>query len=435
MIWDEKMECMSVDTRRELQLKRLQDTLNRVYKLVPFYRQAFNQRGIKPQDISSLEDLRKLPFTTKDDLRENYPYGLFAVPRKDLARIHASSGTTGKPTVVGYTRRDLETWSECVARLIIMSGGTAEDIAQVAFGYGLFTGAFGLHYGLEKIGAAIVPTSTGNTERQIMVMEDFGSTILISTPSYALYMAEVAEQMGVDTKKLPLRLGLFGSEGWTEEMRRELEDRWHITATDNYGLSEIIGPGVSGECLYKDGMHINEDHFLVEIIDPETGEPLPEGEAGEVVITTITKEALPLIRYRTKDISALNLKTCCCGRTTARMEKIKGRTDDMLIIRGVNVFPSQIESVLIDIEGVSPQYQLVVSKKGYLDELEIKVEFREDWFTGRFSDLEALEERITQKLESVLSLTAKVKLVEPKSLTRFEGKAKRIVDLRKTTGN
>jgi len=430
MIWNEEMECMAREKRRNLQFQRLKETLNRVYERVPFYRQAFDERGIKPDDIKSLEDLPKLPFTTKADLRDHYPYGLFAVSRKDLVRIHASSGTTGKPTVVGYTKNDLETWAECVARLIVMSGGTAEDIAQVAFGYGLFTGAFGLHYGLEKIGATVVPASVGNTERQIMVMQDFETTILISTPSYALYMAEVAEQMGVDTAKLPLRLGLFGSEGWTEEMRKELEQRWHITATDNYGLSEVIGPGVSGECLFKNGMHINEDHFIVEIIDPETGEPLPEGKAGEVVITTITKEAFPLIRYRTKDISALSNERCVCGRTTARMTKIKGRTDDMLIIKGVNVFPSQIESVLIDIEGVAPQYQLVIRKKGYLDDLEVRVEFKEDWFTGRFSDLEALEERITRKLESVLSLSAKVKLVEPKSLTRFEGKAKRVIDLR-----
>jgi len=303
-------------------------------------------------------------------------------------------------------------------------------VAQVAFGYGLFTGAFGLHYGLEKIGATVVPASTGNTEKQIMLMQDFGTTILVSTPSYALYMAEVAEQMGINTSRLPLRLGLFGSEASTEEMRREIERRWNIIATDNYGLSEIIGPGVSGECHLKQGMHIAEDHFLVEVIDPQTGEPLPYGEVGELVFTTLTKEALPLIRYRTKDLSVLNPEPCACGRTTVRMEKIKGRTDDMLIIKGVNVFPSQIESVLMEMEGVAPHYQLVVTKKGYLDELEIKVEVKDEWFTGRFKELEALEHRITQKLQSVLSLNAKVRLVEPRSLTRFEGKAKRVLDLR-----
>lgn len=430
MIWDKEMETIKREELQKIQLERLQQTVARVYAKVPFYRQAFDKAGVRPEDIKALEDVRRLPFTTKDNLRDNYPFGMFAVPKQELVRIHASSGTTGKPTVVGYTRNDLEVWSDLVARIVALAGGTAEDVAQVAFGYGLFTGAFGLHYGLEKIGATVVPASTGNTEKQIMLMQDFGTTILVSTPSYALYMAEVAEQMGINTSRLPLRLGLFGSEASTEEMRREIERRWNIIATDNYGLSEIIGPGVSGECHLKQGMHIAEDHFLVEVIDPQTGEPLPYGEVGELVFTTLTKEALPLIRYRTKDLSVLNPEPCACGRTTVRMEKIKGRTDDMLIIKGVNVFPSQIESVLMEMEGVAPHYQLVVTKKGYLDELEIKVEVKDEWFTGRFKELEALEYRITQKLQSVLSLNAKVRLVEPRSLTRFEGKAKRVLDLR-----
>ncbi|WP_227764258.1 phenylacetate--CoA ligase family protein [Zhaonella formicivorans] len=430
MIWDKEMETIKREELQKIQLERLQQTVARVYAKVPFYRQAFDKAGVRPEDIKALEDVRRLPFTTKDNLRDNYPFGMFAVPKQELVRIHASSGTTGKPTVVGYTRNDLEVWSDLVARIVALAGGTAEDVAQVAFGYGLFTGAFGLHYGLEKIGATVVPASTGNTEKQIMLMQDFGTTILVSTPSYALYMAEVAEQMGINTSRLPLRLGLFGSEASTEEMRREIERRWNIIATDNYGLSEIIGPGVSGECHLKQGMHIAEDHFLVEVIDPQTGEPLPYGEVGELVFTTLTKEALPLIRYRTKDLSVLNPEPCACGRTTVRMEKIKGRTDDMLIIKGVNVFPSQIESVLMEMEGVAPHYQLVVTKKGYLDELEIKVEVKDEWFTGRFKELEALEHSITQKLQSVLSLNAKVRLVEPRSLTRFEGKAKRVLDLR-----
>lgn len=430
MIWDREMECINRKDLQKLQLERLQQTLARIYANVPFYRQSLAEAGVRPEEIKSLEDLQKLPFTTKDNLRDNYPYGMFAVPRKDVVRIHASSGTTGKPTVVGYTKNDLEIWAELVARLATAAGVTADDTAQVSFGYGLFTGAFGLHYGLEKIGATVIPTSVGNTEKQIMLMQDFTTTVLISTPSYALYMAEVAESLGVDTSSLPLRLGLFGSEPCTEEMRRELERRWHIVATDNYGLSEIIGPGVSGECRFKEGLHIAEDHFIVEVINPRTGEVLPYGETGELVFTAITKEALPIIRYRTKDLAVLNPEPCSCGRTLMRMSKVKGRTDDMLIIKGVNVFPSQIESVLMEIEGVGPQYQLVVTRKGYLDELEIKVEVADHWFTGKFSALEALEQRITQKLQTVLSLNAKVRLVEPRTLTRFEGKAKRVLDLR-----
>jgi len=431
MIWDKKWECTSRQTVRDVQLARLKETVERVYERVPYYRKAFDNLGISPEDIRTLADIRKLPFTTKDALRDNYPFGMFAVDRQDLLRFHASSGTTGKPTAVGYTKKDLDVWSELVARVVTLAGVTREDTAQVAFGYGLFTGAFGLHYGLEKVGATVVPTSSGNTERQIMLMKDFEATALIATPSYALYMAEVAERMGYDPKKMPLKYGLFGSEACTEEMRQDLEQRWGIIATDNYGLSEVMGPGVSGECHFKNGMHISEDHFLVEIIDPITGEPKNYGEEGEVVITTLTKEALPIIRYRTRDISSLNPEPCRCGRTSMRMKKITGRTDDMLIIRGVNVFPSQIESVLVTSEGVTPNYMLIVSKNGYIDDLEVQIEINEKIFSDNFRELEALEKCITHKLYTTLGLTCKVRLVAPNSLERFEGKAKRVKDLRK----
>ncbi|HHX23262.1 MAG TPA: phenylacetate--CoA ligase [Thermoanaerobacterales bacterium] len=430
MIWNKKWECALRKDIKEIQLKRLQDTVKTVYDNVPHYRESFDSVGVKPEDIRTLDDIKRLPFTTKDTLRDNYPFGLFAVPKNKLLRLHASSGTTGKPTVVGYTRKDIEIWSELVARVATQAGVTSEDMAQVAFGYGLFTGAFGLHYGLEKIGASVVPTSVGNTERQIMLMQDFGATVLISTPSYALYMAEVAEKMGINPKELPLKYGLFGSEACTEEMRQELQKRWNILVTDNYGLSEVMGPGVSGECEFQDGMHIAEDHFIIEIIDPNTGEQKEYGEEGEVVITTLTKEALPIIRYRTRDISVLNPEPCKCGRTSMRMRKISGRTDDMLIIRGVNVFPSQIESVLVQSEALTPNYILVVSKNGYMDELEVQVEVTEEIFTDRFKELKALEKRITDRLQTVLGITAKVRLVAPNSLERFEGKAKRIKDLR-----
>lgn len=432
MIWDERHECMHREDLEALQATRLRETVRRVYEHVPYYRQTLDGAGVKPEDIQSIDDLRRLPFTVKDDLRQNYPYGLFAVPIKEVVRVHASSGTTGKPTVVGYTKNDIDTWAELIARIVTLAGVTPEDVAQVCFGYGLFTGAFGLHYGLERVGATVVPASGGNSEKQIMLMQDFGTTALIGTPSYAMYLAEVAEQVGVNPAKLPVRVGLFGGEGHTEEMRRELERRWDFLATDNYGLSEVIGPGVSGECQFQDGMHINEDHFIAEIVDPATGEPLPYGEYGELVLTSLTKEALPVIRYRTKDITRLNPEPCRCGRTTARMSKPTGRTDDMLVIRGVNVFPSQIESVLVEIDGVAPHYQLIVSRKGFLDELEVQVEMAEAWFTDRFKELEHLERRIKHKLQSVLSISAKVSLVEPRTLARSEGKAKRVIDLRKS---
>lgn len=431
MIWNEKCECMDREELKQLQLGRLQETLALVWERVPFYRERFASRGITPQDIRTLADVKKLPFTSKADLRDNYPFNMFAVPKKQVVRIHASSGTTGKPTVVGYTRRDMETWTEAVARMVTQAGVTDEDVAQVTFGYGLFTGAFGLHYGLERVGAAVVPTSTGNTEKQIMLMQDFGTTALIGTPSYALHMAEVAVSMGINPREIGIKYGMFGSEVWTESMRDEIEKVWGCFATDNYGLSEIIGPGVAGNCRERQGMHISEDFFLIEIIDPETGEPLPEGQEGEVVITTLTKEALPIIRYRTRDISVLDAAPCACGRTTARMRKVGGRTDDMLIVSGVNVFPSQIEDVLLKIKGIAPYYQIIVSKKGYLDALEVQVEMTEAAFTGNWRDLERLEGQVRAKLQSVLSIHAKIKLLEPRSLERSSGKAKRVIDQRR----
>ena len=430
MIWNRELECLGREELRSLQLERLKETVNRVYHQVPYYREQLDALGLRPRDINRLEDIRHLPFTTKTALRDNYPYGLFAVPMKEIVRLHASSGTTGKPTVVGYTRRDLSTWSELVARVVTAAGVGDGDVAQICFGYGLFTGAFGLHYGLERVGAAIVPSSVGNTEKQIMLMRDFGTTVLVGTPTYALHMGEVARNAGVRPGDLKLRVGLFGAEAWTEQMRAELEQLWGIKATDNYGLSEIMGPGVAGECTDASGLHISEDHFLVESIDPDTGEPRGPGEEGELVITTLTKEALPIIRYRTRDITVLNEEPCPCGRTHTRMRKVCGRTDDMLIISGVNVFPSQIESVLIDTKGVSPHYLIILGKKGYLDYLEVQVELTDEAFTGNFRDLESLEGRIRNRLQSVLSISPRVRLMEPGSLERSMGKAVRVIDNR-----
>lgn len=430
MIWDSRRECMDREELRSLQFERLKETVARVYQRVPFYRQAMEEAGVRPEDIRTLSDVTRLPFTDKTALRDNYPYGLFAVPRKEINRLHASSGTTGKPTVVGYTRRDLEIWSDLVARIVTMAGVTDEDVVQITFGYGLFTGAFGLHYGLEKVGATIVPASVGNTSRQIMLMQDFGATALVGTPSYALHLADAARALGVDPADLGIRKGMFGAEAWTESMRVELERTWNMKATDNYGLSEVMGPGVSGECTHGTGMHINEDHFLAEIIDPATGEQVGPGREGELVITTLTKEALPILRYRTRDITVLTEDKCPCGRTTARMRKVCGRTDDMLIISGVNVFPSQIETVLMNVAGLSPHYQILVSKKGYLDVLEVQVELTDEMFTGSFRDLEALEDKIRQKIFSVLSVNCRVRLLEPRSLARSEGKIKRVIDTR-----
>ena len=430
MIWNEKMECASREELEAVQLERLKSTVARCYQNVPHYRKKLDEAGVKPDDIKTLEDIRKIPFTVKDDLRENFPYKLFAVPMKDVVRIHASSGTTGKPTVVGYTKNDIDMWAESVARLVCAAGATPEDIVQITFGYTLFTGAFGLHYGLEKLGAAIIPISGGNTERQLSIMQDFGSTVLVGTPSYALYMAECAKKMGLDTAKMPLRLGLFGGEGHTEEMRREIEQAWNILATENYGLSEIIGPGVSGECYEKCGMHISEDHFFCEVVDRETLEPVPLGQPGELVITSLSKEALPILRYRTKDITWLIPEKCACGRTSMRMAKVQGRTDDMLIIRGVNVFPSQIESVLLSIDDIGPHYEIIVRKEGYMDCIEVLVEVIDAKLLDSFSALEALEKKIQHAIYSVLNITAAVRLVEPESLKRFEGKAQRVTDLR-----
>jgi len=430
MIWNKEAECISRKAMEALQLQRLKDLVKRAYNNVPFYKKRFDEIGLKPQHILSLKDIERIPFTTKSDLRDNYPYSLFAVPMKKIVRIHASSGTTGKPIVVGYTKKDLDNWSECIARLVVAAGGNDEDIAQVVFGYGLFTGGFGLHYGLEKVGITVVPASSGNSERQLMLLQDFGSTIIVGTPSYALYLSEIAEEMGITKGKHKLRLGLFGGEGHTPEMRMEIEKRWGILATENYGLSEIVGPGVSGECFCQCGMHVNEDNFYPEIINSDTGETLGYGEKGELVLTTLIKEGIPMLRYRTKDITVLNPEPCKCGRLNVRMNKILGRTDDMLIIRGVNVFPSQIESVLIGMEHIGPHYQIIVTKKGYMDDIEVQVELIDGRVLEKFSELEKLEKSIRHKLKTVLQIDAKVRLVEPKSIERSTGKAKRVIDLR-----
>ncbi len=429
MIWNSEIECSNRIDLRKIQLERLKSVVKRAYSQVPFYKKRLDSAGVLPESIRSLDDIERIPFTIKEDLRDNYPYNLFAVPLKKIVRIHASSGTTGKPVVVGYTSNDMKNWTECVARLIAAAGGRDDDIAQVVFGYGMFTGGFGLHYGLERMGITVVPSSSGNSERQLMFMQDFGTTLLVGTPSYALYLSETAEEMGIRTDKLKLRLGLFGGEGHTPEMRKEIQDRWGILATENYGLSEIVGPGVSGECTHQDGMHINEDHFYPEIIDPDTGETLESGE-GELVLTTLTKEGIPMLRYRTKDITSLNFEKCPCGRTSTRMSKIVGRTDDMLIIKGVNVFPSQIESVLVGMQHIGPHYQILVKKKGYMDDIEVHVELTDGSMLERFSELEKLEEGIRHNLRVVLQIDAKVRLVEPRSLERSAGKAKRVVDLR-----
>lgn len=431
MFYNKEIETNSRDELRKIQLKKLKETIKHAYENVDMYRQRFDSLGIKPDDIKSLDDLKKIPFTVKDDLRDNYPFNLFAVPKREVVRVHASSGTTGKPTVVGYTKNDINMWTDVMARLIMATGVTKDDVAQVAFGYGLFTGAFGLHNGLEKIGCMVVPASSGNTEKQIMLMKDFGTTVLISTPSYALYISEIMEKMGIDPRKdLKLRIGLFGAEACSDKMREELESRLGILATENYGLSEIIGPGVSGECYLKNGLHINEDHFYPEIIDSKTGEVLKDGEQGELVITSLSKEALPIIRYRTKDITRLIDEKCECGRTSIRMEKVKGRTDDMLIIRGVNVFPSQIETVLLGIDHIGPHYEIVVTNEGWMDKIEVKVEIIDDSLLEKFSMLEKLQDEIIQELRTILSIEAKVTLVGPNSLKRFQGKAQRVTDLR-----
>lgn len=413
---------------QKLQLERLKTSVKRALN-VPVYQQKFKEAGISPDDIKSLDDLKKLPFTYKADFRDNYPFGMYAVPMKDIVRVHASSGTTGKPTVVGYTKNDIDMWSDIVARLAVAAGATSDDVAQISFGYGLFTGALGLHFALEKIGATVVPMSSGNTEKQLMLLQDFGATILVATPTYALYLSEMAREKGI-VDKLKLRIGLFGSEGCTPEMREQIEKNFDIIATDNYGMSELIGPGVSGECEYRCGLHIAEDHFLPEIIDPKTGEILPEGEEGELVVTSLTKEALPVIRYRTGDITSLNYEKCECGRTHVRMDKVRGRSDDMLIIKGVNVFPSQIETVLMQINHISPHYQLEVRRENFSDSLTVIVELVDASLLERFQELDALRNEIRAKLRTVLGIDAKINLVSPNTVERFQGKAKRVIDLR-----
>ncbi len=428
--FNEAVETASREELEKIQSERLIKTVKRVYDNVPAYRAKMDEAGIKPEDIKSVADLSKLPFTYKQDLRDNYPYGLFATPMKDVVRIHASSGTTGKQTVVGYTKNDIDMWAECAARALVAAGADDEDIVHVSYGYGLFTGGLGLHDGATKLGAAVIPASTGNTRRQLQMFTDFGSTVLCCTPSYAMYLADSLAEYGLTKDDIHLKVGLFGAEPWTPGMRSQIEEKLGIVAHDIYGLSEIAGPGVSFDCECQNGLHINEDHFIAEVINPETGEVLPYGEQGELVFTCISKEALPLIRYRTRDITSLNIEKCACGRTFVRMSKVTGRSDDMLIIRGVNVFPSQVESVLLTIKEVAPYYQLVVDRKNNLDTLEVRVEMNDQIFSDSVKAIEAIESEIRKKLDSVLGISAKVTLVEPFSIERSEGKAKRVVDKR-----
>jgi phenylacetate-CoA ligase len=430
--WEDEIETLPRVGLESIQLRRLQHLVARVYEKVVPYRQKMDAAGVKPGDIKTLRDLARLPFTVKDDLRDNYPFGLFTVPLEDVVRVHASSGTTGKPTVVGYTAKDIATWANVMARALTCAGATRGDMIHNAYGYGLFTGGLGAHYGIERLGATAIPVSGGNSKRQINIMRDFGSTVLMSTPSYALNLADAMDAMDVDPRSLKLRVGIFGAEPWSENMREEVERKLNLKATDIYGLSEVIGPGVAQECLHSDrGMHIFEDHFLPEIIDPDTGEVLPPGEKGELVFTTLTKEAFPIIRYRTKDISRLYYEQCGCGRTLVRMEKVTGRTDDMLIIRGVNVFPSQVEHVLMGIDGVEPHYLILVEREGNLDTMQVQVEVSEQAFSDEIRVLENLSRHIQKEIKDLLGVTCQVKLVEPKTIQRSEGKAQRVIDKRK----
>ncbi|MEA3547807.1 MAG: phenylacetate--CoA ligase [Thermodesulfobacteriota bacterium] len=431
MYWEQDKECMPRADLEQLQLERLQSTLYRVATHVPFYRRKFRELNIDPDGFRSLEELQNLPFTTKDDLRNNYPYGLFAVPLRDIVRVHSSSGTTGTATVVGYTKNDIKNWSNLTARVLAGAGVGNDDVVQIAFGYGLFTGGFGLHYGAERIGASVIPISSGNTKRQIQIMQDFKTTALICTPSYALLLADTMLEMDININALDLRFGLFGGEPWSEGMRNEIQTKLNIIATDNYGLSEVMGPGVAGECQERNGLHINEDHFLIEIIDPETLEPVKTGETGEVVLTTLTKEGFPVIRYRTRDLTRLIEEPCPCGRTMRRMERILGRTDDMLIIKGVNVYPMQIEAILFDIKGTEPHYQIIVEREGRLDKVTVMVEVVESIFFDQMKKQRQLVDLIKSRLASELGIGVGVKLVEEKSLERFEGKAIRVIDKRK----
>lgn len=441
-----KEESLSREELRKIQGERLRKVCERVYNNVPFYRKKFDEAGVKPEDIKSIDDIKRLPFTTKQDLRDNYPFGLFAVPMDEIVRIHASSGTTGKPTVVGYTRYDIEIWAESMARTMTAAGVTKSDIVQNAYGYGLFTGGLGAHYGGEKIGAAVIPISGGNTQKQIMLMEDFGSTVLCSTPSFCLYIYDVMQEEKIDPKKIKLRIGIFGAEPWTDAMRKEIEAKMNIKAIDIYGLSEITGPGVSFECKEaQSGLHVNEDYFYPEIIDPDTGEVLPYGSEGELVLTTLLKEGIPLIRYRVKDITTLNPEKCICGRTLVRMNRVKGRSDDMLIIRGVNVYPSQVESVLLKSKDVAPHYLIIVDRKERLDEMTVQVEVTPDFvnsfskkiltgdgqdFLEEFEELSALKKELQENIKDIIGVTTKVKLMPPGTIQRSEGKAKRVIDNR-----
>ncbi len=430
MIWNEFIETADREKMKEIQNERFLKMIERIYFNVPFYRKKLTEAGFASRDITSIDQLKDLPFTEKDDLRDNYPFGLFTVPQTQIVRLHASSGTTGKPTVVGYTKQDLQIWSEVVARSMTMAGVTKEDIIQIAYGYGLFTGGLGVHYGAEKVGASVIPISGGNTKKQLQLMVDFGSTVIACTPSYAAHLGESLVAAGVDKKDIKLRAGIFGAEPWTNELRKQVENLLGIKAFDIYGLSEVIGPGVSMECECQNGMHIFEDHFYPEIIDPETLEVLPYGELGELVFTTLTKEAMPLLRYRTRDLTRLHVEKCACGRTLVRMEKCVGRSDDMLIIRGVNVFPSQIEAVLLEMSETTPHYQLVVNRENNLDTLEVNVELDDQFWSDEIKTLENLKKRIQNNIASTLGLSAKVNLVEPNSIARSEGKAKRVIDNR-----
>ncbi len=429
-IWNREMECADRETKNAIQLERLKKTVDVCYNKVPFYKNKFDEIGLRPEHIKTLADIKHIPFTTAEDLKNNYPFNLFAVPKKEVVRLHGSSGTTGKPKIVGYTKNDIENWSELIARLVTAAGVTEEDVIQIAFGYGLFTGGFGLHYGMEKIGAMVVPLSSGNTDRQIMLMQDLESTVLISTPSYALYLANEMEKRNIDKNSIKLKYALFGGEGHTEEIRAKIEQQLGIMATENYGLSEVGGPGVSGECHLKRGLHIAEDHYIPEIVDPDTLEQLPVGEKGELVLTTLCREAFPMLRYRTRDITWLNDEPCECGRTSIRMHKVQGRTDDMMVIRGVNVFPSQIESVIMSMEEVEPFYEIIVTTENHLDRIEVRVEFSDASLLDDYGKLEQLRAKIRHNIKAVLNIDAKISLVTPGTLPRYEGKAKRVIDKR-----
>lgn len=430
MIWNQEAECMPLKEKEELQLNLLKKVVERAYENVPYYKNLFDNLKLKPDDIKSLKDIEKLPFTTKSDLRDAYPFGMFAVPEEEIIEVHTSSGTTGKPTVSGYTLKDLKIWGEVMGRALTMAGAGKKDKIQNCYGYGLFTGGLGVHYGTQTIGATVIPISAGNTQRQIEIMEDFKTSIITCTPSYALYLAEVLEKNGVDIKNLNLKAGVFGAEMWTEEMRKTIEKRLNISALNIYGLTEIIGPGVAQECEEKNGLHIFEDHFYPEIIDPNTKKTLGEGERGELVLTTLTRDGMPILRFRTKDITALRKEKCGCGRTIVRMERITGRTDDMLKIRGVIVFPSQIERALLKIEGLEPQYQIIVTRPGHLDELEVQVEASSNLFSDEVKHVEEVKKKIESRIHNEIGLRVNVTLVEPESLPRSEGKAIRVLDKR-----